>query len=213
MNSSESVIDSCRCETITPPPTREEVRLRQLARWAIKQTIWTPVTALMGWIGLRIQTIQVLLIDRAADHGLGRVLMLWTREIDPLQRLTMVPVQGLRHSVFPGLGYAPDASIDALRELKEEAVPEPPDLESFQLAARYREGRWRQFDCSVFVVECSMDEVTLSGEFSEGVPCWGSFPFVRDRLSRSKTQLSSTRMLLELLKDSEPNPPVADLKK
>ncbi|UHD18581.1 hypothetical protein [Thiocapsa bogorovii] len=91
MKSSESVIDSCRCETITPPPTRKEVRFRQLARWAVKQTIWTPVTAFMGWIGLRIQTIQVLLIDRAADHGLGRVLMLWTREIDPLQRLKMVP--------------------------------------------------------------------------------------------------------------------------
>lgn len=168
--------DPCPCEFISTDPVSWRVTLIQRARKLIKSTIWTPLTWALDRLGLGLHTIQVLCIDRSADKGKGRVLILISDEVEG----GFSPVQGLRQSqrLIPPWSYLdPDARADAYAELREEATTRPPSLDRFRLVRRYREGTWRgrytgQFACSVFVIDCTMDEIPLRGENGEGTPCW-----------------------------------------
>jgi hypothetical protein len=168
---------ACRlCEMFPRPPRTWLVAAVQAVRKLIKSTFWTPLTLALDRVGLGLQSIQVLCIDRSADRGAGRVLVLLSEEIEG----GFCPVQGLRKCwpVIPRW-FCPDtdARADAYAELLEEATPRPPPLERFRLVRRYREGTWHgrytgQFACSVFVIDCTMDEIPLRGEGGEGIACW-----------------------------------------
>jgi hypothetical protein len=150
-------------------PSRR-VRFVQWLRWLLKATIWEGVTALLDRAGFTPATVQVLCVDAAAD----RVLALRTGEY----RAGYCPVQGLRRGTLSFGLVAPrvDVREDARRELLEEAVVEAPPLGEFRVAERYREGRYRQFDCTVLVVFCHMRELRLRAETGEGGPCWLPVP-------------------------------------
>ena len=158
------------------PPAGWRIKLIQKARQLIKSTIWTPLTLILDRIGLGLHTVQVLCIDRSADGGVGRVLILMCDEVAG----GYSPVQGLRQSqrlLSPWSTLEPDARADACAELREEATPKPPALERFRLVRRYREGTrggraTGQFACSVYVIDCTIDEIPLRGENGEGTPCW-----------------------------------------
>ena len=166
----------CHCEVIEWQPAPPCVRMIQLARKFLKASLWTPLTWALDRLGIGLHSVQILCIDRSADGGKGRVLILISSEIGG----DIFPVQGLRSPqrlLPPWFALDPDARSDARRELSEEVTPEPPALERFRLVHRYREGVWHgrytgQFACSVFVVECTLDEFPLYRETGEGIPCW-----------------------------------------
>lgn len=167
----------CHCEWMAPPgDVPWWILATQRARRLIKRTIWTPLTWALDRLGLGLHSVQILCIDRAADQGRGRVLILFSLEVPE----EFSPIQGLRASqslIWPWSYLDPDAAPDARQELWEEATPEPLPLARFRLVHRYREGTWGgrqlgQFRCSVFVVDCRVDEIPLRGETGEGTPCW-----------------------------------------
>ncbi|MCG6939828.1 MAG: hypothetical protein LJE69_01075 [Thiohalocapsa sp.] len=142
------------------------VRLVQWLRWLLKATVWHGMTALMDRIGFVLSTVQVFCIDPQAE----RVLVLRTGEY----AAGYCPVQGLRRGTL-SLRLVPlraDVREDARRELVEEALIEAPPLDAFLVAERYREGPYRQFDCTVLVIFCRVSELKLRGETGEGMPCW-----------------------------------------
>ncbi|MGD9298772.1 MAG: hypothetical protein PVG09_03630 [Thiohalocapsa sp.] len=146
------------------PPRR--VRLVQWVRWLLKATIWYGLTALLDRVGFTPQTVQVLCVDPDAN----KLLLLRSREY----RSGWSLVQGLRRGTRSfGLGpVCADVREDARRELAREAIPKPPPLADFRIAERYREGPFQQFDCTVLVVFCTPDGVTLGPETGAGAPCW-----------------------------------------
>ena len=167
----------CRlCEFLECIEPTRLVRAIQAARKLIKSTFWTPLTMALDRVGLGLHTIQVLCIDHSADDGEGRVLILVSDEVERW----VCPVQGLRKRwcLIPRWPCPDsDARADAHAELREEATTKPPALDRFRLVHRYREGTWRgrytgQFACSVFVIDCTTDEIPLRGEGGEGIPCW-----------------------------------------
>ncbi len=166
----------CHCEMVEWQPVPSRVRRIQRARKLLKASLWTPLTWTLDRLGIGLHSVQILCIDRSADRGKGRVLLLISTEIGG----DIFPVQGLRarqRLLPPWSPLDPDARADARRELFEEATPEPPALDRFHLAERYREGVWQgrytgQFECSVYVVDCTLDEFPLYRETGEGIPCW-----------------------------------------
>jgi hypothetical protein len=147
------------------PPTWG-VRLVQWLRWLLKLAIWQELTALLDRMGFTPSTVQLLCIDQDAN----RVLVLRTAEYAS----GYAPVQGLRRGAL-SFGLVPlraDVREDARRELLEEAVTEAPPLIELRVAERYREGRYRQFDCTVVVLFCRMSELRLRAETGQGEPCW-----------------------------------------
>jgi hypothetical protein len=207
-----------RCECIVSAPPSWRIRLAQRSRWLLKQTLWTPMTTLLDRLGLTLQTVQVLCIDRAADDGAGRVLLLLTEELDPRGRLLPCAVQGLRahrHGRMPRRRYDQDSRADARRELLEEAVQAGdgaavPPLERFDEVARYREGRFGQFDCRLFVVEVDSNAVRLRPETSEGIACWARIDDALASLPASATQARSTEMIRAVLAQRRPPRSSAD---
>lgn len=158
-------LDPRRCGGLPPVPTPARAALEQRLRGLLKRGVVNRVSRLLAWLGRPLQTVQVLCIDRAA----GLVLVLRTRAF----ARGVSPVQGLRVRLG-GLfgGRDGDARADARRELGEEAVTRPPDLDRFRLAVRYREGPQGQFDCRVYVVDCDSAELPLRAETGEGLACW-----------------------------------------
>lgn len=165
-----------RCECCPPGPRSWRIAAIQLARKFIKAAVWPPLTWTLDRLGLGLHTVQVLCIDRSADRGRGRVLILISSEV----ATGFCPIQGLRQSrrlLAPWVRLDPDARADACAELREEALPRPPALDRFRLVHRYREGTWGgrytgQYACTVYVVDCTREEFPLGGETGEGTPCW-----------------------------------------
>lgn len=167
------------------------IKARRRDRWSL----WDLVTALLDRIGLTLQTVQVLCIDRDA----ARVLILITDEYDS----GLSPVQALRkhHRFWPLMGHERgDARLDARTELGKEAVVDPPPPERFMLASRYREGIAGQFACRVFVVECRVDELKLRPETAQGMACWAEIGNAIDWLDNPE--------LTRILHGSSPAAPV-----
>lgn len=142
-----------------PYPLRP--RLIQTARRLWKQAFWFWFTRFLDRLGLTLQSVQVLVLDRQS----GQVLLLKTREY----RSGFSPIQGLRRWPYSG-----DPRLDAARELREEAIQAPalPALERFIPGGCYREGRYRQMYCHVFIVQGRREEFTLRAETGEGKPVW-----------------------------------------
>jgi 8-oxo-dGTP pyrophosphatase MutT (NUDIX family) len=206
------------CECCARPSLPARTRITRRARWLLKQTLWTPVTTLMDRIGLTLQAVQVLCIDDGADDGAGRVLMLLTGELDRRGRLRLCPVQGLRRPrrlLLAGRRYGEDPREDARRELLEEALlpadaDRAPPTDAFEPVARYREGRFGQFDCHVFVVNTRRDAFRLRSETGEGLACWARIDGVAALLPQTPTQAASSRMILAVLaRPASPGPAAA----
>ncbi len=149
-----------------PVQPSRRVRLVQWLRWLMKATLWHGLTALLDRLGFTVSTVQVLCIDPEAE----RVLLLRTGECAP----GYCPVQGVRRGTL-SFGLAPlraDVRADARRELLAGAVMEAPPLLELRVAERYRDGRYRQLDCTVLVVFCRMSQLSLRAETGAGEPCW-----------------------------------------
>ncbi len=151
-----------------PEPTEpsRKVRILQWLRWLLKVTVWQGISFVLDRVGFTLVSVQVLCIDRETN----RVLLLRAREFGS----GYGPVQGLRRGAL-SFGLRPlrnDVREDARRELAEEAVLDPPPLEDFWVADRYREGPYGQFDCTVLVVFCDEQALRLRDETGEGMPCW-----------------------------------------
>ena len=148
-----------------PPPL--SVRLGRWGRIAIKRSVWTLLCTGLARLGRPLETVQVLVVDPAADA----VLLLKTEE----SPTGYFPVQGLRKGFRwwpPGVMPGPDPRTDAQAELGEEAVENVPDLSRFELIHRYREGVNGQFDCRVYRVEANRADIRLRPETAEGLPLW-----------------------------------------
>ena len=173
------------------------MRLVQWLRWLLKATVWYPATALLDRAGARLETVQVLCVDLQAQ----RMLLLRTPECPG----GYCPVQGMRRGApWLGLcGYRPDPRVDARRELGEEALVDPPALEEFHVAERYREGRWVRFDCTVLVVFCRAASLRLRAESGEGRPVW--MPIER------AVRVLDNRLLKGVLLDVQGDPPASEL--
>ncbi len=138
----------------------------QWLRWLLKATIWQGLSTVLDRVGYTPVSVLVLCIDADADQ----VLLLRTREY----RCGYAPVQGLRRGTLT-FGLVPmhaDVRVDARRALAAQAIPTPPPLADFRVAARYREGPRQQLDCTVLVVFCTQGDLTLGAETSQGEPCW-----------------------------------------
>jgi 8-oxo-dGTP pyrophosphatase MutT (NUDIX family) len=159
--------DVLRCCDVDLRRIGAAVRLAQHARRLLKATIWHGLTAALDRVGLTLSTVQILCIDRTR----GLVLVLRTDEYPS----GYCPVQGLRKQRGPLPLFGSDAADvreDARRELGEEATLAPPSLARFRIALKYREGPYRQFDCTVLVVDCEAAELELRPETAEGIACW-----------------------------------------
>jgi ADP-ribose pyrophosphatase YjhB (NUDIX family) len=155
-----------RRDSIQPLRRARVVPWLQRLRWLFKATLWQGITYLLCLAGSPLATVQVLCIDRRTH----RLLVLRTREF----ATGYGPVEGLRHGSL-SLGLIPlrgDVREDARRELAEEAVLDPPPLQDFWIAERYREGPHGQFDCTVLVVFCEEQQLGLRDETGDGAPCW-----------------------------------------
>lgn len=144
----------------------------QWLRWAIKRSVWTPLTSVFKVINQPLQSVQVLVVDRP------RKLVLLLRT--PEAASGYFPVQGLRkrlHWLPAQAVYYDDPREDARRELIEEAVDDKVEesllpLEKFRLLHRYWEGGRGQFDCRVYLLEVDSQAIPLREAGSEGLPLW-----------------------------------------
>jgi hypothetical protein len=202
----------CCAELAGWPRPALTVRLRQRARWLLKLTLWTPLTTLLDRVGLTLETVQVLCVDRDADGEGGMLLVISTTELDLWGRPRVSPVRGLRDPSVrfwpPGLLYEEDPRLDARRELLEEALEEAPGLDRFECVARYRSGRFGQFDGRLYRVRCRMHDWPMRAETAEGVACWMPVDeFVRGLLKAPVQQAS--RAVLSAVLRNRPLPAVA----
>lgn len=202
-----------RCSELAgrPRPTLS-VRLRQRARWLLKLTLWAPLTTLLDRFGLTLETVQVLCVDPEAGGGGGMLLVISTTELDLWGRPRVSPVRGLREPSLqfwpPRLVYGEDPRLDARRELLEEALEAAPGIEQFACVARYRSGRFGQFDGHLYLLRCRMQDWPMRAETAEGVSCWLPVAeFVRD-LPEAPVQATS-RAVLSAVLQGHPLPAVA----
>lgn len=202
-----------RCSELASLPRPSlGVRLRQRARWLVKLTLWQPLTTLLDRLGFTLETVQTLCIDPEAGGAGGMLLVISTTELDLWGRRRLSTVRGLRDPTFrlwpPALAYGADPRIDARRELLEEALDDAPGIDRFECVARYRSGRFGQFDGRVYRVRCRMTEWPMRAETAEGVSCWIPVAEFVHELQTAPVQPASKAVLGALLED-RPLPPFA----
>ena len=97
------------------------------------------------------------------------------------------PPQGLfkfECSIFPPKIYQVGTPTEnAVREFYEEIVTVPIDSERFIFSKLYREGRFGQFDCHIYILPCRWNEFELRPEGGDGRPLWMTFGKAVERLT------------------------------